>query len=86
MATKEEFEEQLESRTKADLKHFQGELPERYAIVWNGYLAGLYEWELIERYNAGIERRQANSHSMGRTKHHEKLAIRASARITCSTS
>lgn len=51
MATKEEIEEEMESRIIADIKHFKGNLPERYALAWNGYLAGLYEWGLIERYN-----------------------------------
>lgn len=51
MATKEEIEKEIETRIKADIKHFQGNLPERYALAWNGYLAGLYEWSLIERYN-----------------------------------
>lgn len=51
MATKEEIERELENRIKSDIKHFNGEMPERFAIAWNGYLAGLYEWGLIERYN-----------------------------------
>ncbi len=51
MATKEEVEAELERRIKADIKHFHSNLPERYAIAWNGYLAGLYECGLIERYN-----------------------------------
>ena len=51
MATKEEIETELEARIEADINHFEGNLPERYALAWNGYLAGLYEWGLIERYN-----------------------------------
>lgn len=51
MATKEEIERELENRINADLRHFNGDLPERYAVAWNGYLAGLYEWGVIERYN-----------------------------------
>ena len=51
MTTKGEIEKELEIRIKDDIKHFQGNLPERYALAWNGYLAGLYEWGVIERYN-----------------------------------
>ncbi len=51
MATKEEIEKELETRIKADINHFEGDLSERYALAWNGYLAGLYEWGLIERYH-----------------------------------
>lgn len=51
MPTKEEIEQELETRIQADINHFKGNLPERYALAWNGYLAGLYEWGLIERYN-----------------------------------
>lgn len=48
MGTEKEITEELASRIRADLKHFDGELPERYAIAWRGYLAGLYEWNVIE--------------------------------------
>ncbi len=33
--------------------------------------------------NAGIERRRAKAHNMGRTKHHERHAIPPSAPMTC---
>lgn len=29
------------------MTHFGGELPERVALVWDGYLAALLEWGLI---------------------------------------
>jgi hypothetical protein len=34
-------------RIQADAKHFDGVLPEKYAIAWRGYLAALLEWNLI---------------------------------------
>ena len=51
MATIEQIEREIESRINTDIKHFKGSMPERYALAWNGYLAGLYEWGFIERYN-----------------------------------
>lgn len=46
--TKEEIANELESRISADIKHFSGDLPEKYAIAWQGYIAGLYEWKILE--------------------------------------
>jgi len=46
--TEEEIAEELASGIKADVQHFKGNLPERYSIAWRGYLAGLYEWNVIE--------------------------------------
>lgn len=48
MATKEEIAVEMENRIKADIKHFGGELPERYALAWQGYVAGIFEWGLID--------------------------------------
>ncbi len=48
MPTEEEIAKELASRIKADIKHYGGLLPERYTIAWRGYLAGLYEWNVIE--------------------------------------
>jgi len=39
--------DELSRRIKADIDHFGGLLPERYAIAWRGYLAGLSEWGVI---------------------------------------
>ena len=47
MATKEEIAGELEVRIIADVKHFKGNLPERYSLAWHGYIAGLYEWSFI---------------------------------------
>lgn len=41
--TEEEKVTMIESRIKADIKHFQGVLPERYALAWHGYIAGAFE-------------------------------------------
>jgi hypothetical protein len=38
---------ELEERIRRDLDHFNGNLPERSALVWHGYLAALIEWGLI---------------------------------------
>lgn len=38
----------LEVRIKADLSYFQGQMPERIAIAWAGYLTALVEWGNID--------------------------------------
>lgn len=47
MATAKE----IKQRILADKKHFNNKLPERYAIAWAGYIAGLYEWSFISQEN-----------------------------------
>jgi hypothetical protein len=39
--------EELASRIQKDIDFFEGNLPERFAIAWSGYLASLIEWGLI---------------------------------------
>lgn len=39
---------ELQYRIERDVNHFQGKMPERYAIAWRAYLAGLLEWNVIE--------------------------------------
>ena len=39
--------EHLLYRLDADVCHYNGALPERVAIAWRGYFAGLLEWALI---------------------------------------
>ena len=39
--------EELQSRIQSELDHFDGDLPERIALVWYGYFAALLEWGLI---------------------------------------
>lgn len=48
MAEAEEIAKELEERIQTDIKHFKGNLPERYALAWHGYIAGLYEWNVLE--------------------------------------
>lgn len=48
MASKEEIATEMENRIKADIRHFDNDLPERYALAWQGYLAGIFEWGLID--------------------------------------
>lgn len=36
-----------EYRIQADIDVYEGHLPERFAIAWKGYLAGLMEWQVI---------------------------------------
>jgi hypothetical protein len=51
MITKEEIEQLIKHRIKADIKHFNGSLSERYSIAWHGYIASLYEFSFIEEEN-----------------------------------
>jgi len=39
--------EELQDRIQREITHFGGVLPERVAIAWDGYIAGLLEWSLI---------------------------------------
>jgi len=39
--------DELRSRINDDIDHFRGQLPERYAIAWGGYIAALLEWGAI---------------------------------------
>ena len=45
--TEEQIAKELENRIRADINHFEGDLPEKYSIAWHGYIAGLYEWKTI---------------------------------------
>jgi hypothetical protein len=38
---------ELRGRIQRDIDHFGGQLPERLALVWDGYIAGLLEWGLV---------------------------------------
>lgn len=40
--------EELAGRLSEDRDFFSGVLPERNAIAWRGYLAGLLEWNVID--------------------------------------
>lgn len=40
--------EELRQRIKKDIAHFQGQLPERFAIAWRAYLAALLEWDVVD--------------------------------------
>jgi len=44
-------------RIKYDIEVYEGYLPERFAIAWKAYLAGLWEWQVIELtdYNRFLE-------------------------------
>ena len=48
MATKQEVADEMVKRVKAEVKHFNGVLPERYTLAWHGYLAAIFEWGLID--------------------------------------
>lgn len=45
---KDKIVTELKNRIGRDIKHFKGILPERYALAWNGYIAGAYEWGGLE--------------------------------------
>jgi len=40
--------DELLSRIRQDIDFFGGNLPERNAIAWRGYLAGLLEWGVLD--------------------------------------
>jgi hypothetical protein len=39
--------QELKERIQNEIEYSGGILPERVALVWDGYLAGLLEWGLI---------------------------------------
>lgn len=39
--------EELRSRIGREIQHYNGILPERVTIAWDGYLAALIEWGLL---------------------------------------
>ena len=39
--------QEMKDRIQTELHHFGGTLPERVALVWDGYLAALIEWGLL---------------------------------------
>jgi hypothetical protein len=47
MRTALQIYEELKHRIQADITAFNGTLPEKYSIAWQGYLAGLVEWKVI---------------------------------------
>jgi hypothetical protein len=38
---------EMRTRILREIRHYRGNLPERVAIAWDGYLAALIEWDLI---------------------------------------
>jgi len=58
MRTSQDVAAELMNRINADVKHFEGVLPERTAIAWRGYLAAALEWDLItvEQYDSLLVR------------------------------
>ncbi len=41
-------ESRIENRIELDLRDFNHAMPERNAIAWHAYLAGLAEWSVID--------------------------------------
>lgn len=41
--------EQLRIRLNNDRAYFKGQIPERYAIAWHGYLLAVVEWGVIDQ-------------------------------------
>ncbi len=41
--------EEIQFRIEQQLSFFEGNMPENYATAWHGYLAGIYEWGIIDR-------------------------------------
>ena len=48
MTFQKNIADEITARIKKDIDYFQGSMPERYAIAWHAYLAGLLEWGVIE--------------------------------------
>ena len=48
MSTTVDLNDLTEHRVLAELDAFGGNMPERYALVWHGYLAALMERGLID--------------------------------------
>jgi hypothetical protein len=44
---------EIRARIERDLKHCHGQLPKGHALAWSGYLAAMFEWQLIsaDHYN-----------------------------------
>ncbi len=40
--------DELQYRIEMDLAAFHGDMPERNALAWHGYLAGVFEWGIID--------------------------------------
>lgn len=43
------IQEELQHRIESDIAYFGGKLPQRNALAWHAYLAGLLEWAVIDR-------------------------------------
>jgi hypothetical protein len=41
--------EELAARIDADRRHHENVLPERTVIAWRAYLAGLFEWGVLDQ-------------------------------------
>lgn len=52
--TDREIASELKNRIQSDINHFDGKLPERFAIAWRSYLAALLEWGVldVQKYDA----------------------------------
>lgn len=46
--TNQEIASELRNRIQSDIDHFDGKLPQRFAIAWRSYLAGLLEWGILD--------------------------------------
>lgn len=55
--TNQEIASEIRNRIQSDIDHFDGKLPERFAIAWRSYLAALLEWGVldVQQYDALIE-------------------------------
>ena len=45
--SEQEISVEIRGRISRDIEHCDGELPNGHALAWTGYLAALFEWELI---------------------------------------
>jgi hypothetical protein len=48
LAQPRDIAKELTYRISSDTAAFPEGLPERYALAWHGYLAGLMEWGIID--------------------------------------
>lgn len=53
MSAEQDTAVELEYRIQAEIKAFHGDLPERYALAWHGYLACAQEWGIVDQATYG---------------------------------
>ena len=45
---KESVHDELSERINREINFYGGELPDDVALAWDGYLSGIFEWDIID--------------------------------------